>query len=149
MAPDSPDNTEPVPVQPDPDRYKPTDVTAAPASSYEFALTDPDFKFPQLWRSNIAVDRNCRGLDGHSRVPLQRDVNGIYYINANLPAAQSAFVGVTRDPAGAPAPARTRMRTRINSVQNVMASYVLQNGAEGIRGTSRASAERLLTDGLG
>ena len=27
-----------------------------------------------------------------------RDVNGIYYINANLPAAQSAFAGVDNRP---------------------------------------------------
>ena len=27
-----------------------------------------------------------------------RDVNGIYYINANLPAAQSAFTGVDNRP---------------------------------------------------
>ena len=26
-------------------------------ASYELALTDPDFKFPQVWRTNIAVDQ--------------------------------------------------------------------------------------------
>ena len=39
-------------------RYKPTTApTGAPAASYELALTNPDFKFPQIWRSNIAVDQ--------------------------------------------------------------------------------------------
>ena len=32
-------------------------MTGAPAASYELALTDQNFKFPQIWRSNIAVDQ--------------------------------------------------------------------------------------------
>ena len=52
------DNTTARPFHPDPNRYKPTTPpTGAPAATYELALTDPDFKFPQIWRSNIAVDR--------------------------------------------------------------------------------------------
>ena len=58
---------------PNPDTYKPTNVTGAPASPYELALTDPGFKFPQVWRSNIAVDRRLPwGITGHRRVPLQQ-----------------------------------------------------------------------------
>ena len=45
------------PFSPDPNRYKPTNVTGAPAATYELALTNADFMFPQVWRSNIAVDR--------------------------------------------------------------------------------------------
>ena len=48
---------DPRPFNPNPDHYKPTNVTGAPASSYELALTNEDFKFPQVWRTNIAVDR--------------------------------------------------------------------------------------------
>ena len=32
-------------------------------------------------------------MDRHREAIYNRDVNGIYYINANLPAAQSAFTG--------------------------------------------------------
>ena len=40
---------------------------------YELALTNPDFKFPQIWRSNIAVDHRLPGgVDGHRRIPLQQ-----------------------------------------------------------------------------
>ncbi len=74
-------------------------MTGAPASSYELALTDPDFKFPQTWRSNIAVDQRLPwGLIGTGEFLYNRDVNGIYYINANLPAAQTAFVGADNRP---------------------------------------------------
>jgi hypothetical protein len=50
-------NTTARPWNPNPDAYKPSTVTGAPASSFELALTDPNFKFPQVWRNNIAVDR--------------------------------------------------------------------------------------------
>jgi hypothetical protein len=90
---DSPGTSRP--FNPNPDFYKPTDVTGAPAGSYELALTDPDFKFPQVWRSNIAIDQRLPGgVTGTVEFLYNRDVNGIYYINANLPAAQSAFAGV-------------------------------------------------------
>lgn len=92
-------NTTARPFHPDPNRYKPTTVTGAPASSYELALTDPDFKFPQTWRSNVAVDQRLPfGLTGTLEALYNRDVNGVYYINANLPAPQTAFVGVDARP---------------------------------------------------
>ena len=47
-----------------------------------------------MWRSNIAVDRRLPGgITGTAEFIYNRDVNGIYYINANLPAAQTAFAG--------------------------------------------------------
>jgi hypothetical protein len=87
------------PFHPDPDRYKPANVTGLPAPTYELALTDPDFKFPQVWRSNVALDRRLPfGFTGTVELLYNRDVNGIYYINANLPAAQAAFAGVDNRP---------------------------------------------------
>ena len=72
------------------DRYKPTTRPAQPAASYELNVTDNDFRFPQVWRSNIAVDRRLPGgITGTAEFIYNRDVNGIYYINANLPAAQT------------------------------------------------------------
>ena len=53
----SPANTKAYPWNPNPDAYKPTTVTGAPPASYELALTEPDFKFPQVWRSNLALDQ--------------------------------------------------------------------------------------------
>jgi len=63
------------------------------------ALTDPRFKFPQLWRSNIAVDQRLPwGLTGTAEFLYSKDVNGIAYINANLPAAQTTFTGADARP---------------------------------------------------
>jgi hypothetical protein len=93
-ARNTPEQMRSRPFNPDPNRYKPTNVTGAPASQYELALTNDDFKFPQLWRTNFAIDRRLPGgLIGTGEFIYGRDVNGIYYINANLPAAQTTLVG--------------------------------------------------------
>ena len=64
-------------------------MTGAPAASVDLAVTDPDFKFPQTWRTNIGVDHKLPwGMIGTGEFIYNRDVNGVYYINANLPAAQ-------------------------------------------------------------
>jgi hypothetical protein len=96
------------PFNPDPNAYKPANVTGAPATSYELALTDENFKFPQVWRSNVAVDHRLPwGITGTAEFIYNRDVNGIYYIQANLPAAQTRFEG-----------ADNRMRWTNNRINN-------------------------------
>ena len=87
------------PVQPEPGPTSRRTSTGAPAASVELTVTDPDFKFPQMWRTNIGVDQRLPwGLIGTAEFIYNKDVNGLYYINANLPAAQSAFDG-RRQPA--------------------------------------------------
>lgn len=93
------DTTTTRPFHPDPDHYKPTERNGSPARSYALAITDPDFKFPQVWRTNVGVDRQLPlGLVATADFVYNRDVNGIYYINANLPAAQSQFSGPDQRP---------------------------------------------------
>ena len=87
-------STTAYPFNPNPDTYKPTTVTGAPSLSYELDVTDSNFKFPQTWRSNIGVDRKLPwGMVGTGEFIFNKDVNDAFYINANLPAAQSAFSG--------------------------------------------------------
>jgi len=91
---DSFSNTKARPWNPNPNAYKPADVTGAPPASYQLALTDPDFKFPQVWRTNVAVDQRLPwDLIGTAEFIYSKDVNGISYINANLPAAQTNLAG--------------------------------------------------------
>lgn len=90
-------NTTARPFNPDPNTYKPADslITGAPASSYELALTDPDFKFPQLWRTNFAVDYQLPwyGLIGTTEFLYSKDINGMAYYDANLPNSDTSFAG--------------------------------------------------------
>jgi len=88
------DNTRARPFNPNINKYKPATVTGAPAASYELAFTDPNFRFPQIWRNNFAVDQQLPfGLVATAEFLYDRDVNGIYYINANLAPANTSFSG--------------------------------------------------------
>jgi hypothetical protein len=132
------DNPTTRPFSPDVNRYKPTNVTGAPAASYEFDVTDNNFKFPQVLRNNIAVDRKLPwGLTGTAEFIYNKDVNGIYYINANLPPAQSAFTGVDPRPRwvgpSCSAPTPGPCVTRINNAagNQVTSAIVMKNQSVG------------------
>lgn len=117
------ENTTARPFNPDPNHYKQA-ATGQPASSYGLAFTDPDFKFPQLWRSDFAVDQKLPvwGLVGTAEFLYSRDINGIYYINANLATPDSSFIGVDNRP-------RWTSGNRINS--NITSAIVLKNQNDG------------------
>ncbi len=149
------DNPTTRPFHSDIDRYKPANVTGAPAASYELNVTDNSFKFPQVWRSNIAVDRRLPGgITGTAEFIYNKDVNGIYYINANLPAAQSAFTGVDNRPrwvgTGCAAPTPGPCVTRINNAagNQVTAAIVMKNQSEGNSWNLSGSLSKSLYHGL-
>jgi hypothetical protein len=124
------DNTSAFPFNPNPERYKPTSVTGAPAASVDLAVTDPNFKFPQTWRTNIAVDRRLPwGLVGTAEFIYNRDVNGMLYINANLPAAQSAYVGVDSRPrwVGTACAATGQAGPCVTRLNNAVGNQIIQN----------------------
>src|SRR5262249_53816572 len=82
------------PFNPNPDKYKPAG-TGGSAPSYELDLVDAGYRFPQSWRTNIGADRKLPwwGLIGTADFIYNQDINAPVYINANLPAANSAFTG--------------------------------------------------------
>jgi hypothetical protein len=134
------DNTTIRPFNPNPDRYKPATVTGAPASSYELALTNPDFKFPQIWRSSIAADvRLPLGLVGGVEYLHSKDVNGVYYINANLREPNTAFTGPDNRP-------RWTTGNRINN--NITSAVVLKNQNVGKTWNLAFTLEKPFSKGL-
>ncbi len=148
------DNVTTRPFNPNTRAYWPASVTGAPASSLELNVTDPNFKFPQTWRSNIAVDRTLPwGLVATGEYLYNRDINGIYYINANLPAAQSAFTGTDARPRWVgPACATTNgpCVTRLNNTlgNQVTAAYVIKNQDVGRSWVASASLMKSLAAGF-
>ncbi|HUR34359.1 MAG TPA: carboxypeptidase regulatory-like domain-containing protein [Vicinamibacterales bacterium] len=150
------DNVTNRPFTPNTAAYIPTTVTGAPATSLTLNVTDPDFKFPQTWRTNIAIDRQLPwGLVGTAEYLYNRDLNGIYYINANLPAAQSSFTGVDARPRWAgPACASAGQVggcvIRINNLpgNQVVAAYVLKNQDIGRSWTMSGSLTKKMTKGF-
>ena len=139
-------NAKAYPFNPNPDTYKPAVVTGAPASSFELAVTDPNFKFPQQWRSNIAVDQKLPfGLIGTAEFIYGKEINGISYINANLTAPDSAFSG----PDNRPRWARNSSGSYVNKIYNsVTDNTVMQNENSGLNYSISASIERPLADGF-
>ena len=135
------DNTTNRPFNPNPNRYKPTNVTGAPAATYELALTDPNFKFPQLWRSNLGIDQKLPFLDLVATVEglYSRDVNGIYYINANQAEPNSALVGADTRPRWTSSSAR-------KIYQKVDNAIVLKNQNEGYYWSISAALEKPFSD---
>jgi hypothetical protein len=132
------DTTFAFPFNPDPDHYKPA-PTGAPAATFQLALTDPKFKFPQLWRSNIAVDQRLPwGITGTAEYLYSKDVNGIAYINANLPAPQSAFTG----PDGRPRWTSNKIYAAVTD------ATVLTNQGRGYSWSISGSLERSFQSGL-
>jgi hypothetical protein len=141
-------NTTARPFNPNPDTYKPkTTPTGAPAATYELALTDPNFKFPQVWRSNIAADRALFwGITSTTEYIYNRDVNGIYYINANLPAPQSAFTGADTRPRWV-APSGT-IASRLTTSQYVANAIVMKNQNIGRSWSFAQTFSKTLKNGL-
>jgi hypothetical protein len=74
------------------DAYRPANAVAN--TQYNLAVTDRDFKFPQIFRTNLAVDKKIfwdmtATLEGI----YTRDINAVYHQNINLPSTGTALVG--------------------------------------------------------
>ncbi|HXY18662.1 MAG TPA: hypothetical protein VEH83_01555, partial [Gemmatimonadales bacterium] len=143
-------NTTAYPFNPNPYAYAPpaSAITGAPASSFELALTDPNFKFPQVWRSNIAIDRKLPwlGLTAGAEFLYTKDVNGIAYENVNLPAPDSSYVGYDNRPRWV----NNATHPHANTIYTAVASdaTVLTNEGVGHSSTLTFQLERPVTSGL-
>ncbi|MCC3153827.1 TonB-dependent receptor [Hymenobacter sp. BT770] len=76
------------PFSPDVDKYRPDPNGPVPLAntSYNLAVTDPNFKFPQVWRTNVAVDQEIAGgVIATLEALYTKDVNAVYHQNVNLP----------------------------------------------------------------
>ncbi len=136
-------NTRNYPFNPDAATYKPTTVTGTPAASYTLNFTEADFKFPQVWRTSLAVDRRLPyGVVGTLEYMYSRDVNGMYYTNANLSAPAGNYTGADKRP-------RWNTASFGNRVQsNVTGAYVLGNQDGGYAWNWAASLEKNFNFGL-
>jgi hypothetical protein len=55
-------------------------------STFDLAFTDPNYKFPQVWKNNLAVDQKLPWLGLVASVELlyNQTINAVHYYNANL-----------------------------------------------------------------
>ena len=91
------DNTYNRPFNRDVTAYIPDNATTP--ATFNIALTDKDFRFPQLWRTNLAVDFALpfdfvATLEGI----YNRNINNVYYIDANQEPSKAAYSGADDRP---------------------------------------------------
>ena len=66
-----------------------TSPTTLPAT-YNLAATDHNFKFPQVWRTNIGFDQRLPGdIIFTFDAIFTKDINAVYFDNVNLPNPQT------------------------------------------------------------
>jgi hypothetical protein len=94
-------------------------------ATYEIDATVKNFKFPQVFRANLAVDQKLPlGIVGTFEGIFSKEINGVYHRNANLPMP----VATVNDGSGRDLyPAGTG--NKIN--QSVTAAYVMDNSSKG------------------
>lgn len=72
-----------------------TPSTPTLPTTFDLAFTDPNYKFPQVWRTNIAVDQKLPwfGLVASAEVFYNKSLNALHYYNANLESPTGTLVG--------------------------------------------------------
>jgi hypothetical protein len=135
-------NTKNYPFNPNGQAYAPV-VTGAPAPSYTLNFTTTDFKFPQIWRSNLAIDRKLpMGFTGTVELLYSKNVNAAAYENVNLPAPAGNFTGADTRPRWVSASNANRI------YPNVVGAYLLKNTSDGDSYTYSVSLEKAFQSGF-
>ena len=58
----------------------------------DIAITDPDFKYPMLWKTNLALDYKWRGWVLTVEMLYGKDINAIYHDNIGIEVAEGKYV---------------------------------------------------------
>ncbi|UOR03973.1 TonB-dependent receptor [Hymenobacter aerilatus] len=127
-----------------------TDISRFPSyysdnvvATSQINLLGKDFKLPQVWRTNLAVDFRLPG-DVVATVEgiYSKTINDIYYQDINLTAPVGRLAGPDQRPVYA---AETRDRRVNRDYTNV---YLLQNTSRGYRYNATAQLQKQFVSGL-
>lgn len=95
-------NTAAFPFRPDVPANYPSFLPSpgTPASSYNIATTENSFRFPQVLRSNFAIDQKLgkKGIVATAEFIYTQSLSNINYYNANLVPASARFNGPDNRP---------------------------------------------------
>jgi outer membrane receptor for ferrienterochelin and colicin len=70
---------------PDIDKYRPT-PTPGLSKAYSLNVTDPNYKFPQVWKSTLAVDKKVLGWTVTAEGTYIKNINATVFQNVALPS---------------------------------------------------------------
>ncbi|HAI84422.1 MAG TPA: TonB-dependent receptor [Chitinophagaceae bacterium] len=74
------------------DAYRP--VNASANTAYNLVFTDGSFKYPQVFRADVALDQKLPwGLVGTLEYTFNKDINAVYFQNVNLPSTGAVLAG--------------------------------------------------------
>jgi TonB dependent receptor len=118
----SQDNTTAYPFSPNTTRNVPTPNPGSPAPSYNIAPIEKNFRFPQVFRTNMAVDQKIiGGIVGSAEFLFTQSLSNIFYYNANQKVPTTTFTGPDKRPRFAGSAAAVRINSNVNDA-TVLAS---------------------------
>ncbi len=122
----------------------PANPTASPR--FNLALVDRSFKFPQVWRSDLAFDVKLPWEFVFTLEGLYtKTLNNIYYINANQELSNGNFTGEDNRPRF-PAIGASNRDNAIRVYDNVTDATVLKNTNQGYTYSITGKLEKPITD---
>jgi Carboxypeptidase regulatory-like domain len=123
--------------------------TTAAAATYNLAMVDQNFRFPQLFRANVGLDVAIgSGFVASAEIIYGKTVNNVNYYNANLSAPTGSFSGLDGDNRlyyGTTNPATTKSLLVTNKVTD---NTVLVNTDQGYNYTLTGKIERPFKNNL-
>jgi hypothetical protein len=127
----------------DPNKYFIPSTPTLP-STFDLALTDPNYKMPQVWKNNLAVDQKLPwfGLVASVELLYNRTLNAVHYYNANLKAPVGKLGGVDNRPLYG----GTDATVRVNN--NVSMAAVLTNREGAYNRSLTLKLEKPMVKGL-
>jgi len=136
----------------DPTRYTPATTDKSKITGYNVNASDENLKFPQVWKTNIAIDQKLpfAGLVLTGEFIYNKNRNATYYIDANLKPANGKFVGAdSRDryPASGLSGAAATTARYYNSAIN--SAYILSNTNLGDAYSLTFKLEKPISRGFG
>lgn len=143
----------PFPFTLDPTRYTPTGVDPTALRGYNVNYGDPNLRFPQVWRTNIAADYRLPfgGLVATLEAIYNRNLNALHYIDVNMKPANAQFfdgpdrrlIYPAQDLSGTAASDARRINSGVGNV------FVLTNNNKGYNYSITAKVEKPITKNWG
>lgn len=126
----------------DPGKYKPATADPYAASTFDIAVADENYKFPQVWKTNLAIDYKLPGgIIATGEFIYSKNINAVQYLNANLKEPVATFAGPDARPRFAGGTAN-----RLNS--NITNNIVLKSTNQGYGYQATIKLEKPFSNGL-